>query len=37
MRDSPAKFQKMKETLTSEYSDTGFPASNSLLPPNIAG
>lgn len=36
MRDSPLKFQKMKETLTSDYSDSSFPASNSILPSNIS-
>ena len=33
MRDSPAKFKKMKETLTSLFTDTSFSANNDNLPP----
>ena len=35
MRDSPKKFMKMKETLTTDYIDHGFSAGDQNLPPNV--
>jgi hypothetical protein len=34
MRDSPAKLKKMKESLTSAFTDGTFSATNDILPAN---
>lgn len=37
MRDSPAKFKKLKETITTDYTDPDFRAGNDSLPPESRG
>ena len=37
MKDSPKKFMKMKETLTTDYIDQSFAASDQNIPGNVKG
>lgn len=37
MKDSPAKFAKLKETITTEYTDPDFRAGNDVLPAESRG
>ena len=37
MKDGPVKFKKMKETLTTEFTDNDFRANNDVIPSEVRG